>query len=177
MFEKVSIFAEMFLEMLARDFAFRIYCAVVEAKGNLKLKEEAGTRVEDHDKKKDVSDRKSLEPPLKKYRSDSSLNKKDFEPYTCKKNEDAKKSDNLYHKVQLIASDIEKQIMLSDSKGPMVTVEPYLLLAFTFFDDGRSGYLYDDEFEEIIGLLDLNLSRAQVRLFIVCLCIIYLFYD
>lgn len=44
----------------------------------------------------------------------------------------------------------------------MVTVDPYLLLSFVYFDQTHTGYIIDRDLEDIINMLGLNLSRAQV---------------
>ena len=44
----------------------------------------------------------------------------------------------------------------------MYTYDPYLLLAFVYFDTTRTGYIVDRDLEDIIQLLGFNLSRAQV---------------
>lgn len=47
-------------------------------------------------------------------------------------------------------------------KKKMVTVDPYLLLSFVYFDQTHTGYIIDRDLEDIINMLGLNLSRAQV---------------
>ena len=47
-------------------------------------------------------------------------------------------------------------------KKKIYTKDPYLLLAFIYFDTTRTGYIVDKDLEDIINLLGLNLSRAQV---------------
>ena len=47
-------------------------------------------------------------------------------------------------------------------KKKMITVDPYLLLSFVYFDQTHTGYIIDRDLEDIINMLGLNLSRAQV---------------
>lgn len=47
-------------------------------------------------------------------------------------------------------------------KKKMVTVDPFLLLSFVYFDQTHTGYIIDRDLEDIINMLGLNLSRAQV---------------
>ena len=44
----------------------------------------------------------------------------------------------------------------------MITVDPHLLLSFVYFDQTHTGYIVDKDLEDIINILGLNLSRAQV---------------
>lgn len=47
-------------------------------------------------------------------------------------------------------------------KKKMVTLDAYLLLSFVYFDQTHTGYIIDRDLEDIINMLGLNLSRAQV---------------
>jgi len=44
----------------------------------------------------------------------------------------------------------------------MLTVDPALLLAFVYFDQLHAGYLLDKDVEDILNIIGLQLSRAQV---------------
>lgn len=48
-------------------------------------------------------------------------------------------------------------------KAKLYTHDPYLLLAFVYFDQTHCGYIFDKDIEELIYTLGLNLSRAQAR--------------
>lgn len=48
-------------------------------------------------------------------------------------------------------------------KVKLVTIDPYLLLAFVYFDQSHCGYIFDKDVEELLFTLGLNLSRAQVQ--------------
>ncbi|ROT79733.1 putative cell division cycle and apoptosis regulator protein 1-like isoform X2 [Penaeus vannamei] len=48
-------------------------------------------------------------------------------------------------------------------KKKMVTVDPFLLLSFVYFDQTHTGYIIDRDLEDIINMLGLNLSRAQQK--------------
>ncbi|KAJ8319044.1 hypothetical protein KUTeg_004135 [Tegillarca granosa] len=47
-------------------------------------------------------------------------------------------------------------------KKKYTTVEPALLMAFTYFDQNHTGYMLDKDVEEIIHTIGLQLSRAQI---------------
>lgn len=49
-------------------------------------------------------------------------------------------------------------------KVKLLTVDPYLLLAFVYFDQTHCGYIFDKDVEELLFTLGLNLSRAQVQI-------------
>ena len=49
-------------------------------------------------------------------------------------------------------------------KRKMTTIDPYLLLSFVYFDQTHTGYIIDKDLEDIVNMLSLNLSRAQVRI-------------
>uniref|UniRef100_A0A0P4VTH8 THAP-type domain-containing protein n=1 Tax=Scylla olivacea TaxID=85551 RepID=A0A0P4VTH8_SCYOL len=48
-------------------------------------------------------------------------------------------------------------------KKKMITIDPYLLLSFVYFDQTHTGYIIDRDLEDIINMLGLNLSRAQQK--------------
>lgn len=45
----------------------------------------------------------------------------------------------------------------------MVTIDPFLLLSFVFFDRSQCGYILNKDLETLILSLGLNLSRHQVN--------------
>ena len=47
-------------------------------------------------------------------------------------------------------------------KRKMCTVDPYLLLSYVYFDQTHTGYIIDKDLDDIVNMLNLNLSRAQV---------------
>jgi hypothetical protein len=44
----------------------------------------------------------------------------------------------------------------------MLTADPALLLAFVYFDQLHAGYLLDKDVEDLLNIIGLQLSRAQV---------------
>ncbi|XP_076450064.1 cell division cycle and apoptosis regulator protein 1-like isoform X2 [Babylonia areolata] len=152
---EVSLFAELFNEMLMRDFGFTIYKALAAAP----------PKVEDEKKKKDSKekdakdkDKKSEEPPAKKKKSDD--NKKDDEDGDG----DQEMEDEEEDKVDSGKEDDEKD--KKDGKRDKVkleTVDPALLLACVYYDQNHCGYVLERDLEDIIFSLGLDLSRAQVR--------------
>ncbi|KAK1120726.1 hypothetical protein K0M31_010930 [Melipona bicolor] len=176
---EVSLFAELFNEMLMRDFGFRIYRALCNLPEKLKEKDE--------DKKKDKKDDKRDEKKDDKRKDDDKrCNRKDEkrrEGSKDKKDEkDVKsKTDDRDREKEKNDDDDDDEEDESDDddsikdgrrdkekdgrkrKMKLYTHDPYLLLSFVYFDQTHCGYIFDKDIEELIYTLGLNLSRAQVR--------------
>lgn len=142
--------------MLTRDFSFRIYKEAV-------IRSELGSQIEDKESKgKDgknetSKDEKSKEENVKAdSKQDRSSESEKAEKEEKRTNSEGKKSDK--------KSDTSSD-MLDVKKSSSVTRKPVdneLLLAFTFYDTGRCGYIKENDFEEICLLAGLSLTRAQV---------------
>ncbi|BES94462.1 DBC1 [Nesidiocoris tenuis] len=136
---EVSLFAEAFNEMLMRDNGFTIYKAILDAPE--KPKEEKKEKDDkDKDKKKD-KDGKEKEKDKDDEKDDvSSKDKKDDES---------------------IADDEDETRKKEDPKSRVV--DPNVLLAFSYFDTTRCGYIYDKDLGDLLYCLGLALSRSQVK--------------
>ncbi|XP_063443898.1 cell division cycle and apoptosis regulator protein 1-like isoform X2 [Mytilus trossulus] len=172
---EVSLFAELFNEMLMRDFGFEIYKSLVRApekkeeekKDKEKEKEKEKDKDKDKEKEKDKkSEEKSTKEPTPKKR------KKDEETKDSKK--DGEKNDRKAYVVKKDADDKSEEKKEEDEeesddkkkkkdKKKYFTRFPALLLSFTYFDQNHTGYLIDKDVEEIIHTIGLQLSRAQVK--------------
>ncbi|XP_076072663.1 cell division cycle and apoptosis regulator protein 1-like isoform X2 [Mytilus galloprovincialis] len=170
---EVSLFAELFNEMLMRDFGFEIYKSLVRApekkEEEKKDKEKEKEKDKDKDKEKEKdkkSDEKSTKEPTPKKR------KKDEETKDSKK--DGEKNDRKAYVVKKEADDKSEEKKEEDEeesddkkkkkdKKKYFTRFPALLLSFTYFDQNHTGYLIDKDVEEIIHTIGLQLSRAQVK--------------
>nr|XP_012221760.1 PREDICTED: cell division cycle and apoptosis regulator protein 1-like isoform X1 [Linepithema humile] len=180
---EVSLFAELFNEMLMRDFGFRIYRSL----SNLPEK----SKEKDEDKKKDKKDDKRDDRKDDKRKEDEKKSSKKDEKRDDKKREEAKdKKDDKDAKSKVDDKDREKDKNDDDEedeedesddddsvkdskrdkdkdgkkrKTKLYTYDPYLLLSFVYFDQTHCGYIFDKDIEELIYTLGLNLSRAQVR--------------
>lgn len=229
---EVSLFAELFNEMLMRDFAFRIYRALVEAPEKKEEKKDSKDKEkdkkkddkEDKDKDRDREKEKDKEREERKERSkddreevskkdkddkdrNDEKDKKDIKDdrksreesddkkikEEHKKEDDEKKDED--EEDEEMEEDDEEEVDDEDSKDTrssrgiskdkdkdkkrssddkkdrrekkdkkkMVTIDPYLLLAFVYFDQTHTGYIIDRDLEDIINMLGLNLSRAQQK--------------
>lgn len=214
---EVSLFAELFNEMLMRDFAFRIYRALCECPEK-PAKEEKKEKEDKKEKDKDKKDKEKKEEKEEKEKREE-RDKKEEEEDREEKMEEDKQADKKEKKEKEEAreekeekkeeeeeeedmededdedevddEDSKDDIILKDSKDrddrrdskdgkkkddkkdrerrekkekkKMITVDPYLLLSFVYFDQTHTGYIIDRDLEDIINMLGLNLSRAQQK--------------
>ncbi|XP_013773988.1 cell division cycle and apoptosis regulator protein 1-like [Limulus polyphemus] len=145
---EVSLFAELFNEMLMRDFGFHIYRALVDAP---EVKEE------DKEKKKETKRNEKDEKDEKK--------KKSEEGESTKEDEDSGEDNGDVDRKDTKSGDRKKKDKekKKDKKVQMYTINPHLLLSCVYFDQNHCGYILEKDTEEILHTLGLHLSRAQVR--------------
>lgn len=148
---EVSLFAELFNEMMMRDFGFRIYRALVEA-----------PEIKDDEKDKKKGDKKEDKKDRKDEKDDNRRKEECNENESDKDDEDSEEEDN--------DDDKRERKKRRKKKLQMLTHDPYLLLSFVYFDQSHCGYLLDKDVEEIFYTLGLMLSRAQVRKLIQKVC-------
>ncbi|KAK2184438.1 hypothetical protein NP493_266g03046 [Ridgeia piscesae] len=179
----VSLFAELFNEMLMRDFAFCIYKALVAAPDRREDDKK------DHGKNKEVKDSEerrstartrshilSQEPQSKKQKTDEKKEQKEDKKKSDRKEDKKNKDDKVKDRDdrdqdqdedvsdQDNDSDKDKDKKKHDKKREKVkyyTANPALLMAFVYFDLSRTNYLMDKDVEEIIHTVGLRLSRSQ----------------
>lgn len=163
---EVSLFVELFNEMLMRDFGFEIYKSLVRAPE--KKEEEKKDKDKDKDKEKEKEkkseEKSNKEPTPKKRRKEEETKetkkdseKNDRKAYVVKKEDD--KSEEKKEEDEEESDDKKKK----KDKKKYFTRFPALLLSFTYFDQNHTGYLIDKDVEEIIHTIGLQLSRAQVK--------------
>ncbi|XP_063994162.1 cell division cycle and apoptosis regulator protein 1-like [Diachasmimorpha longicaudata] len=169
---EVSLFAELFNEMLMRDFGFRIYrslCALPEKSKDkdedLKKKKEEKPREE-----KNVEEKKRKEEDDKKSKKD--VKKRETSKEKIKEEKEKTKSDEKDQEDDGDEDDSDDDDSVKDGKRDrdgkkkktkLYTFDPDLLLSFVYFDQTHCGYIFDKDIEELIYTLGLNLSRAQVK--------------
>lgn len=170
---EVSLFAELFNEMLMRDFGFNIYKALYSlperAKDEKKKKDDEKKRDEDKrgDKDKDKKDDKERKSVDKKDDKKSDDKKDDKRRDSTKKDDDESDSedsedpaDDKKDKEKRKSSDRDKK---KKERTKLITKDKNLLLSFVYFDQTHCGYIFEKDIEDLIYTLGLNLSRAQVR--------------
>ncbi|CAH1794191.1 unnamed protein product [Owenia fusiformis] len=188
---EVSLFAELFNEMLMRDFGFTIYKGLMVAPDRRKEEEEEKKREKEKKEKEEKEAKKddSKEPSSKKARtddgdSDKTSKKDDKESKTeddkdkkddkesdkkdddkDDKKRDERRKDSKERSSSSKDRDKDKDKKDKDKKEKLKyrTIDPALLLAFVYFDQSHSGYLMDKDVEDILHTLGLSLSRSQVK--------------
>ncbi|XP_011305660.1 cell division cycle and apoptosis regulator protein 1 isoform X2 [Fopius arisanus] len=169
---EVSLFAELFNEMLMRDFGFRIYRSLCALPEKSKDKEEEPKKVKKEEKpgeekkRKDEDERKSKGMKKEEKKKEGKVrDEKDKTKSDEKEREDDEEEDDDETDDDDSVKDgkREKDRDGKKKKIKLFTYDPYLLLSFVYFDQTHCGYIFDKDIEELIYTLGLNLSRAQVR--------------
>ncbi|GJQ87233.1 hypothetical protein Trydic_g8462 [Trypoxylus dichotomus] len=186
---EVSLFAELFNEMLMRDFGFNIYRALYDLPEKAKEKEEK--RKKEEDKKSEEEKRKDeTKPKEEEKKKEEKEKREDKEP--VKEEKDKKQPDNDKKKPEEKKKDgIKKDDKKSEQgdseeedydeeddnrdkrktekdkkkrdKPKMYTKDRNLLLSFVYFDQTHCGYIFEKDIEDLLYTLGLSLSRAQVK--------------
>ncbi|CAG9769282.1 unnamed protein product [Ceutorhynchus assimilis] len=145
---EVSLFAELFNEMLMRDFGFNIFKALIELPEKPKEDEKKKKDEKKDDKKKDGDEETKMEESepkkdddKKKDRDERKSESTDDEDTSSRKSKDKKKKDRV----------------------KLITKDKHLLLSFVYFDQTHCGYIFDKDIEELFYTLGLSLSRSQIK--------------
>lgn len=162
---EVSLFAELFNEMLTRDFGFNIFKAInyfppIKAKEESKdddKKKEVVVELVDGEKSNEAEAKKESEVEVKEEIKDG--DKKDKKRPHADDSDDslATRSDRSRSKRDKDGKDAKVE------RPKYVTAFPDLLLSFTYFDQTHCGYIFEKDLEDLFYTLGLNLSRSQVR--------------
>lgn len=164
---EVSLFAELFNEMLMRDFGFNIYKALHDLPEKPKEKDDKRKKDDDDDKKKSDDKDKKKEDKEKERDKKDELEKKSEEKKSedAKKRKDDKRSENDTEEDDEFDEDEQKDRKKERKrkKQKMYTKDRHLLLSFVYFDQTHCGYIFEKDIEDLLHTLGLYLSRAQVR--------------
>lgn len=187
-FFEVSLFAELFNDMLMRDFGFNIYkeiylykqpvassntCEISEIKteGSDANKEKTETT---DDSKKDSADKEGKKETKDKEDEKEKSSKKDSKSSSEDKSSKDQQHNDDTHSIKSesrkrklststsTANGREREMSVSDNKK-MVVVKPQLLLSFVYFDTSHCGYIFEKHLEDLFTILGLNLSRSQIK--------------
>lgn len=168
---EVSLFAELFNEMLMRDFGFNIYNELItmpdksKEKDDEKKKNEETITNDDDEKSKDSVNEKTKESNKNGDRAarERRLSENDNKKARDDKTRDKKPSKRLHED----DSDDDALSMRSDrkkkSKLATYVAKRELLLSFVYFDTTHCGFIYEKDLEELFYIIGLNLSRGQIR--------------
>ncbi|XP_049534854.1 cell division cycle and apoptosis regulator protein 1 isoform X2 [Anopheles darlingi] len=161
---EVALFAELFNDMLARDFGFNIYkelCAMPVKKENDSVKKESGNATESGTVKEPLSE-------SGKSNGDDSKTASTTTTAAIEKVEDGKKGPTEEREGRKRNSSRhgetdESRNATGKEKGRATNINSELLLSFLYFDVTHCGYIFEKDVEDIIYTIGLNLSRSQIR--------------
>lgn len=183
---EVSLFAELFNEMLMRDFGFNIYKVLYampesdqsntehESKERRDKSIDEEPREKRHRKSDDASaasESKSSrrDEPSSSTSHDKSKSETDKESKSNKDSRSRDKEKEKSHRERRTSrreddSDDERSV---DGKRretkKLITVDPDLLLSFVYFDQTYCGYIFSNHLEDLFYSLGLRLSRSDAK--------------
>lgn len=185
---EVSLFAELFNEMLMRDFGFNIYKAlysmpdVEQANGDKdskdkREKDEANSDNEEPKEKRSRRDDDNISGEATKAtkkdeassseKSKGDLDKDSKSKETRGREKDRDKEKSRERRRDNDESDDDTYSLRSDGKRrdhkKLITVDPDLLLSFVYFDQTHCGYIFSTHLEELFYALGLRLSRGDAK--------------
>merc|ERR1719239_97656 len=142
---EVSLFAELFNEMLIRDSAFKLYSAIQAAPERPK---------EEKKEKKEEKEKKDKDKEEKKDDKEGETSTKEGEgEATAAPGEEEKAEEKREASVE----------MVEEKEKVMVTKNKDLLLGASYFDLSHCGYIETKDLEDILVPLQLDLSRAEIK--------------
>jgi len=142
---EVSLFAELFNEMLIRDSAFKLYSAIQAAPERPK---------EEKKEKKEEKEKKDKDKEEKKDDKEGESSTKEGEgEATAAPGEEEKAEEKREASVE----------MVEEKEKVMVTKNKDLLLGASYFDLSHCGYIETKDLEDILVPLQLDLSRAEIK--------------
>lgn len=162
---EVSLFAELFNEMLTRDFGFNIYKALhlLPPKKEDEPKKESTTEdAKEEDEKKVNGD------GAKEKEKGTEENAKAKDDKDDKEKDRGRERDRDSRKRSRFddASEEDRRRKEKDKERDRLkyyTADRDLLLSFTYFDISHCGYIFDKDVEDLFYTLGMNLSRSQIR--------------
>ncbi|CAB3238909.1 unnamed protein product [Arctia plantaginis] len=152
---ELFVFAELFNEMLMRDFGFYIYKTLY----TLPEKTE-----EIKDKDKDKSDEKSEKKPEDKK---DEKKEKEERPERRDDRRDSRRRD----RKDSPSDDERSSSPKRRSRGVELPPDPYLLLSLVYFDTSRGGSMTKKDLQNLFMSLGLQLSRSQIRAILEKVCV------
>lgn len=151
---EVSLFAELFNEMLTRDFGFNIYKAL----------HMLPAKKEEEKKEKEVIDLDAVEE--KKVNGDAAKDKtseEDTKSANEKDEKDKSKDTRKRSRFDDPTEDDRRRREKEKERTKFYTADRELLLSFTYFDVSHCGYIFDKDIEDLFYTIGLHLSRSQIR--------------
>ncbi|XP_045447120.1 cell division cycle and apoptosis regulator protein 1-like [Melitaea cinxia] len=152
---ELFVFAELFNEMLMRDFGFYVYKTLYTLPEKVEEHREKDKSVEKSDKKEE----KKPEPEKKEEKKDDK-DKKDDKREVRKRDRRESPSDE-----ERGASPRRR------GRGVELPPDPYLLLSLVYFDTARGGAIARKDLQNLFVSLGLQLSRSQIRCILEKVCV------
>ncbi|XP_075971593.1 cell division cycle and apoptosis regulator protein 1-like [Anticarsia gemmatalis] len=147
---ELFVFAELFNEMLMRDFGFYIYKTLY-------------TLPEKAEEVKEKSDEKSEKKPEEK----KDEKKEESRPERRDDRRDSRRRD----RKESPSDDERSSSPKRRSRGVELPPDPYLLLSLVYFDTSRGGSMTKKDLQNLFMSLGLQLSRSQIRAVLEKVCI------
>ncbi|XP_062536508.1 cell division cycle and apoptosis regulator protein 1-like [Armigeres subalbatus] len=164
---EVSLFAELFNEMLTRDFGFNIYKALhmlPSKKEEEPKKESTAEEVKEDDDKKVNGDGSKEKAKSSEESTKSKDDKDDKEKDRARdRDRDSRKRSRFDDSAEEERRRKEKEKEKERERLKYYTADRDLLLSFTYFDISHCGYIFDKDVEDLFYTIGLNLSRSQIR--------------
>lgn len=144
------MFAEVFNEMLMRDFGFTIYKEVYLYKENKNVDNIVETEKTNTNGAASTADKSSDKKEEKTNEAAAAAQPAKIE---------ARK------RRQSIAAPppVAETTSEASADKKMVIVKPQLLLSFIYFDTTQCGYIFQNDLENLFAIIGLNLSRSQIK--------------
>lgn len=161
---EVSLFAELFNEMLTRDFGFNIYKALyaLPAKKEDEPKKEAGSEDEKKVNGDGAKDKEKSTEADVKAKDDKDDKEKERPKQRDRENRKRSRFDDVSDEDRR-RQEKEKEKEKEKDRVKFYTADRELLLSFTYFDVSHCGYIFDKDIEDLFYTLGLHLSRSQIR--------------
>ncbi|XP_013190345.2 cell division cycle and apoptosis regulator protein 1 [Amyelois transitella] len=160
---ELFVFAELFNEMLMRDFGFYIYKTLYtlpEKVEEVKEPEKTGDKAEKKDDKKTEGDKKD---------DVKSGDKKDDRQKDDRR--DDRRDSRRRDRKDSHSDDERSNSPRRRSRGVELPPDPYLLLSLVYFDTSRGGYVSKKDLQNLFMSLGLALSRSQIRSILEKVCV------
>jgi Ca2+-binding EF-hand superfamily protein len=160
---EVFLFAECFNEMLIRDQGFNIY------KHLLTLRDEPPQQLNKR-KLSSANENGNAAAPANKDELPESSESKKLKSVDSPKAAEASGAESAAPTTPADSESTEKTVVVAAAaatpapvKPKPKTIHPDILLAFTYMDTHRSGFIHEKDLEDFLLLIGLNLTRSKVR--------------
>ncbi|XP_039749582.1 cell division cycle and apoptosis regulator protein 1-like [Pararge aegeria] len=178
---ELFVFAELFNEMLMRDFGFYVYKTLYtlpekpekidESKEKDKSVEKVDKKVDDKKEEKKDDKKEDKDKKDDKEKKDDKDKRDDKDKKDDKDKRDDKRDLRRRDRRDSHSDDERSQSPRRRSRGVDLPPDPYLLLSLVYFDTSRGGTITRKDLQNLFMSLGLQLSRSQVRSVLEKVCI------